>query len=181
MNKFINRSFIVLAAFGLLGLIVPQQTYAASSSSSSIDQARDAEYEIMAEYVIMAPKIPSKKVKGTPADIASIKDVILETHSADTYLQTRNYMSSQSVEMFDRTPLFVNDINLAALEHTYTLLKIDKPKFYKGHQYAKAKVKQKNERNKKSTENYILIQENGVWKVDYVQMLKKEVEKYIRN
>jgi hypothetical protein len=129
---------------------------------------------------VTAPKIPTKKGKGTAADSAAIKSLITLENQADTYSEARNFMSSKSMEMFDRTPLFVSDLNAIANDHVYTITKIEKPKFYKGLEYAKVKVKVKNERNKKSSDNYILIKENGAWKMDYVQMLKKEVMKYMR-
>lgn len=180
MKNIINRPFLALVVLGLLlGSTVPQQVSAVSNSSSSIDSAREAEYQIFAEYALAAPKIPTKKVKGTAADIEYIKNLVIGEQSTNTYSQARNFMSSKSMEMFDQTPLFVSDINTEAIKHTYSVVKIDKPRFFKGLQYAKVKVQLKNERNKKSREEYILIKENGVWKLDYVQLLRKELGKYI--
>ncbi len=175
MKKFI--SYLLVAAFVSCSsgvAIVPKSADAAVSPT--VDSARDAEYQIIADYLLSAPKIPTKKAKGTAADIESIKNAITGDIGATTYSVASPFLSSKSLEMLSRIPLLVNDIETRDT-HTYTLVKMDKPVFYKDLKYAKVKVQIKNERNKKIKEQYIMIKENGVWKVDYIQMFKVLINK----
>jgi hypothetical protein len=176
MNKLVKYGFSAIIVISTILLATnPIPVRAATGSNTAIDPALLAEYEIMAEYIFYAPKLPTKKIKGTEADILALQNLILADWGTTTYAQSLPNLSKASIEMFNQTPLFVRSVEQGATGSGSRLLRIYEPKFHKGNLYASVKVKSKDNKNRRSTDTMIFIKENGLWKIDAIQGIRKLV------
>ena len=105
--------------------------------------------------------------------VDAIIEFIKNDDTGDSISDSFQYMSSQSVEMFKKTPLYIKYIDESESTFTNDPPKNIKIKIFTGAQYASVKMKLKNaETGRWETVETILIKEYGIWKLDMIQTTK---------
>lgn len=170
---------LTIALTAVLGITVSKQAFASHNSSPQppVDSARLAEYQLLYQYVQSAPKVPKKTIKSL-VEQTSLLGSFQTMSDISTFSGAIPFMSSTSKELLAQTPLFVSDVDSEAADAPATTIsKIEKPKIYKGGQYGSLRYTERDSRGKKTKSTIYFIKQDGQWKFDFIQSLKKEIKK----
>lgn len=135
---------------------------------------KEHEYEIVAQYIEAAPDLPTRTV-SSKSDAESIQQLLISTADAKTFSDLTPVLSAKSIELLAQIPLIRDEIDSAADSASGSDLKSPRLKIYSGKQYASFMYKSKDSTTGKyENGKLIFIKENGVWKLDFIQMIKQQ-------
>lgn len=132
----------------------------------------EEEYLLFWNTVTAAPELPRRTMKS-PSDVLAITELLNSNNDLSGYAGLKPYLSAESVALFDKLPLFVESWDNEEENSTFESIKPNRIKIYKGGQYASLRLKSKNlDSNATETVTFVFIKENGIWKIDFIQMMK---------
>ena len=136
----------------------------------------EQEGQIMAEYIINAPKI-SKKTVTSKMDVAGIAALLSDSSDVKNMSDLLKYSSAESNRMFAQIPLILKEIDAEyEKDLVYTNIKSEKVKIFTGKTYGSYSFKGKDpETGKFENVEIIFIKENGAWKIDWIQTYKLDL------
>jgi archaellum component FlaF (FlaF/FlaG flagellin family) len=132
-----------------------------------------SEEAIIQGYLDTHPSLPTGEV-SSPADATAVLTVFNQISATATIQDTYPYFSAKSVEMFQKTPNFVNELNAEQsllYDPAYIYPKVT---VLNGQQHALLSNTVKQDlTNYSYNSDAVFVKENGSWKLDFIGTLKR--------
>lgn len=135
---------------------------------------RDSERQIITNFYYDTPELPTKTVKS-PIDKLAIQALLDEIDQSPSVSAMKSRWSTRTKELLDQTPLLLADLD-APDSDIVDAQYVGNIVIYDGMKNASIRVKVTDSKGKSNTNSFYFIKEDDMWKIDFIQILKSEID-----